>query len=56
MAVGLAGAIAGIYFLATGKDPDSFRLTIDDDVFALRLSPALEAAPQRGFVGLRGAF
>ena len=52
--VGLAGLITGIYFLASGDDPDSFRLKIDDSEFAL--SPTLEGGPQQGMLGVRGSF
>lgn len=54
LGVGVASLITGIYFLATGEDPDSFRLRIDDTEFAL--SPTFEGGPRRGTIGLRGTF
>jgi PEGA domain/TPR repeat len=58
--IGVAGGVAalttGIIYLATGEDPDQYRLKLDDDVFALRATPSIWAAPGQGAVGFTGRF
>ncbi|MEZ4443306.1 MAG: PEGA domain-containing protein [Polyangiaceae bacterium] len=51
-AVGLAGVVTGVVFIATGEDPEQYRLTVDDGVFAVE--PVI--SPVGGFFGLRGRF
>jgi PEGA domain len=41
MGLGAVGLGTGIYFLASGDDPDQYRLVVDDDVFALKVTPGL---------------
>ncbi len=53
-AVGLGGLITGIYFLASGEDPDSFKLRIDDSEFGFM--PVFESGPQQSTIGIRGTF